>query len=188
MTFQGIPVTTPVRALIDLATYLSPSRLERAVNEADIQGLVRVADLRAELEGRAGQHGVRALRDLIDRHAFRLTDSELERRFLRLVRSAGMPTPETGALVNGFRVDFFWHDLGLVVETDGGRFHRTAMQQTRDRKREHAHVEAGMLPLRFTHRQVRHESARVAATIRSAVEHRTGRSAAPHHGTDRRAA
>jgi very-short-patch-repair endonuclease len=27
--------------------------------------------------------------------------------------------------VNGFKVDFFWPELGLVVETDGWRYHRT---------------------------------------------------------------
>ena len=35
------------------------------------------------------------LRQLLDRHTFRLTDSELERMFLRLVRRAGLPEPIT---------------------------------------------------------------------------------------------
>jgi very-short-patch-repair endonuclease len=33
--------------------------------------------------------------------------------------------PETQVRVNGFRVDFYWPDLGLVVETDGLTYHRT---------------------------------------------------------------
>ena len=40
--------------------------------------------------------------------------------------AAGDPGP-----VNGFRVDFYWPDLGLVVETDGLRYHRTPAQQAR---------------------------------------------------------
>lgn len=37
---DGIPVTSPVRTLIDLATVLGPGELETAINEADRLGLV----------------------------------------------------------------------------------------------------------------------------------------------------
>ena len=58
---------------------------------------------------------------MLDSRTFTLTDSELERRFLRLVRKAGLRKPETGRRVNGFKVDFYWPGLGLVVEiTDTG--------------------------------------------------------------------
>ena len=85
----------------------------------------------------------------------------------------------TGAWLNGFKVDFAWPDLGLVVETDGARFHRTAITQTRDRRREHAHIAAGFLPIRFTHWQVRHEPARVVETLRSATAQQTLRRTGP---------
>lgn len=173
-TFHGIPVTTPVRTLIDLATYLTPRRLEAAVNEADKHDLVDPKTLRNALERRNGQRGVRVLRELIDRHTFALTRSDLERWFLPIARRAGLPLPETQVWLNGFEVDFYWRAMGLVVETDGGRYHRTAIAQTRDRKREHAHLQAGLLPLRFTHWQVRHERARVAATLASVARQRAG--------------
>ncbi len=67
--------------------------------------------------------------------------------------------------VNGFRVDFYWPSLGLVVETDGLRYHRTPAQQARDLVRDQAHIAAGMTPLRFTHAQVRFESASVSETL-----------------------
>jgi very-short-patch-repair endonuclease len=73
----------------------------------------------------------------------------------------------TGARVNGFKVDFFWPELGLVVETDGLRYHRTASQQLKDRRRDQAHTAAGFTVLRFTHRQVRHDPAHVVMTLRS---------------------
>ena len=69
------------------------------------------------------------LRELLDRSNFSLTDSELERRFLPLAHSAGLPPPQTRRRVNGFRVDFFWPELGLVVETDGLTYHRTPVAQ-----------------------------------------------------------
>jgi Transcriptional regulator, AbiEi antitoxin len=94
---DGIPVTSPVRTLIDLATLLGPGELEAAINEADRLGLVDPDKLRTATAARRGQHGVRPLRDVLDRHTFSLTDSELERRFLRLVRRAGLLRPLTQA-------------------------------------------------------------------------------------------
>src|SRR4051794_12349880 len=66
---------------------------------------------------------------------------------------AGLPRPQTQIYLNGFRVDFYWPDLGLVVETDGLRYHRTPQQQARDRLRDQAHAASGLTPLRFTHAQ-----------------------------------
>jgi very-short-patch-repair endonuclease len=67
-----------------------------------------------------------------------------------------LPVPLTGPIVSGFEVDFFWPDLGLVVETDGLRYHRTPSEQARDRLRDQAHTAAGLTQLRFTHEQVRY--------------------------------
>jgi Transcriptional regulator, AbiEi antitoxin len=128
---QGIPVTDPVSTLIDLAACVGLNRLERAVNEADRLDLVDPESLRQALDASPPRPGVGPLRSLLDRHTFALTDSVLERRFLRLVRVTGLPVPKTQAWVNGFRVDFHWPELGLVVETDGLQYHRTPAQQAR---------------------------------------------------------
>lgn len=160
-----IPVTSPVRTLLDVATRMDDARLERAVNEADRLNLIDPETLHSALGSYRGERGVRRLRTLLDRRTFRLTDSELERRFLRLVESAGLPPPTTQQRVNGFKVDFWWPDLGLIVETDGLRYHRTPGQQTRDRVRDQAHAAAGMTPLRFTHAQVRFEPDHVRSTL-----------------------
>ncbi len=168
----GIPVTSPVRTLADLATRLTASQLEAAVNEADKRDLVDPEQLRAALGRMRSQRGVPALARILDRQTFALTESELERRFLRLVRRAGLPKPETGRLLNGFRVDFFWPDLGLVVETDGLRYHRTPAQQARDRVRDQAHAISGLTTLRFTHAQVRFEPDYVCDALQRMVARR----------------
>ena len=103
-----------------------------------------------------------------------LTDSELERRFLPIARRAGLPPPQTGRPVNGFKADFFWPELGLVVETDGLRYHRTPIQQTRDRVRDQAHAAAGLTPLRFTHTQVAYEPDHVEGTLRAVARRLAG--------------
>ncbi len=105
------------------------------------------------------------LRKTLDRRTFRLTDSELERRFIPIARGAGLPMPLTRQSVNGHQVDFHWPSLGLVIETDGLRYHRTPAQQARDRRRDQAHTAAGMVALRFTHEQVRYEPAEVTSVL-----------------------
>jgi len=56
-------------------------------------------------------------------------------------------------------------DLGLVVETDSLRYHRTPAKQARDRLRDQVHTAAGLTPLRFTHAQIRFERAHVTRTL-----------------------
>jgi very-short-patch-repair endonuclease len=164
-THRGVPITSPIRTLLDLATRLSKLELERAVNEADRLDLIDPESLRIALHARPGQRGVRRLRELLDRQTFRLTDSELERRFLAIAARAGLPVPETQAPVNGHRVDFWFPSLGLVVETDGLRYHRTAERQANDARRDQAHALAGTTVLRFPHAQVRYEPEGVERTL-----------------------
>jgi very-short-patch-repair endonuclease len=167
MARDRVPVTSPARTLIDLPTQLSAGHLEAAVNEADRLDLIDPEALRAAVDGYPRARGARALRRLLDARTFALTDSELERRFLRLVGHAGLPCPRSGDHLNGFKVDFHWPALGLVVETDGLRYHPTPAQQARNRQRDHAHARAGLTQLRFTHAQVRFEPEGVVATLRS---------------------
>jgi very-short-patch-repair endonuclease len=148
---------------------LRSEELETAVNEADRARLVSPEVLRSAASDRSRLHGIAAIRAVLDRRTFRLTDSELERRFLRLIDRAGLTRPLTQRRVNGFRVDFYWPELALVVETDGLRYHRTPGQQARDRIRDQKHAAAGLIPLRFTHAQVVFEAERVIETLRAVV-------------------
>jgi very-short-patch-repair endonuclease len=163
----GIPVTTPVQTLIDMSLRLDRSGVERMINEADKYNVTHPPQLREALGLRAGEPGVARLRFILDRRTFRLTKEELERRFLPLARKAGLPTPLTGRWVNEFEVDFYWPDLGLVVETDGLRYHRAPAEQARDRLRDQAHTAAGLTPLRFPHEQVRYEPEHVLTVLKA---------------------
>jgi very-short-patch-repair endonuclease len=164
-THRGIPATPPIDTLIDLATDASVA-LEAAINEADKLDLVEPETLCEAVEDvrRPGAANLRAVL-----HSFSPTDSPLEREFLRIVRQAGLSKPVTRERVNGHRVDFYWPDLNLVVETDGLRYHRTPAQQAKDRVRDQDHFVAGVRALRFTRAQVRHEPRRVEAVLRAAA-------------------
>jgi very-short-patch-repair endonuclease len=164
-THQRIPVTTPAATLVDLAARHPRSEIEAAVNEADIRGVITVQALREELDRMPRMPGLAKLKATIDRKTFSFTRSGLERAFLPIARRAGLTNLLTRVYVNGYEVDFYEPDLGLVIETDGGTFHRTPAQQAADRRRDHAHLAAGMTPLRFTHGQVRYERAYVFETL-----------------------
>jgi very-short-patch-repair endonuclease len=164
---QGIPVTDPVQTLIDVATELTERRLERYVNEADKLDLVDPETLRAALDDHRGELGVKKLATLLDRHTFRLSDSDLEVLFRPLAVAARLSIPQTKHWLLGYEVDFYFPDLELIVETDGLRYHRTPAQQARAAKRDQVHVAAGYRVLRFTHWQVAHAANEVTATLRA---------------------
>jgi very-short-patch-repair endonuclease len=162
---HGIPVTSLVRTLIDIAIRLDRHELERAVCEADKLDLIDPERLRVALAGFPGQPGVAVLSRTLDRRTFTLTESELEHSFLTLVRNEGLPIPLTQQRVNGYRVDFYWPELRLIVETDGLRYHRTPAQQASDRTRDQVLTAAGLIPLRFTRAQVRYDPDHVRQTL-----------------------
>jgi very-short-patch-repair endonuclease len=68
----------------------------------------------------------------------------------------------------------FGPDLGLVVETDGLRYHRTAASQSRDNRRDQTHTAAGLTPLRFSHYQVKHEPDRVCDILEQSARRLRG--------------
>jgi very-short-patch-repair endonuclease len=161
----GIPATDPVQTLIDVATELKPLRLERAVNEADKLDLIDPETLRRCLDGYVGMPGAKTLRTMLDRHTFRLSDSDLEILFRPLARAAAFPSPVSKHLVLGYEVDFWFPDHGLVVETDGLRYHRTPSQQARAAKRDQKHTASGLSVLRFTHWQIAYAPDEVTAVL-----------------------
>lgn len=163
--YDGIPVTTPLQTLIDIALELPAGKLERAVNDADKLELIDPETLRQRLDDHAGEPGVKPLRTLLDKDTFVLSDTALEVLFRPIAVAAGLPAELTKHVINEFEVDFYWPSLGLVVETDGLRYHRTAASQRRDAVRDNEHVAAGYTRLRFTHWQVKHEPAYVRAIL-----------------------
>jgi very-short-patch-repair endonuclease len=163
---RGIPVTHPIQTLIDIATELEIVPLERAVNDADKLDLVDPETLRRALDGYVGMPGVKTLRTMLDRHTFRLSDSDLEIYFRPLAVAAGFSVPLTKHWVLGYEVDFWFPDHGLVVETDGLRYHRTPAQQARMVERDQKHTAAGLRVLRFTHWQIANTPNEVTELLR----------------------
>jgi very-short-patch-repair endonuclease len=160
---KGIPTTSPICTLIDISRGLDDARLERAINEGVNLDLIDLDELRSAARGRSS-----AIVRLLDRDKFVVTDTVLEQRFLRIVRRAGLPLPETQRHLAGGRVDFYWPGLGLIVESDSLRFHRTPFQQRSDARRDQTHFKAKLRTLRFTHWQICREPEYVESILRTA--------------------
>ena len=153
-SIDGLPVTTPERTLLDLATAVSGPVLERAVEQAEWRRLVDRSELERLAQSR--RPGAPALRAALAEPLL-VTRSVLERRFLAICRRHRLPAPLVNVVVCGCEVDFFWPDQRLVVETDGGEHHRTRRAFERDRQRDVELQAAGFRPVRFTHRRVTRE-------------------------------
>ena len=167
---RRIPVTTPARTVLDqAATPISDASLERLVNEVDAARWIEldVPSLRRYGDMRPGEPGVKRLLKLLDPETFRLSDSELERLFRPRALAAGLPQPLTKVFVNDYEVDFYWPALGLVVEADSLRYHRNAIKQAHDLRRDQVHTSTGLTTLRFTHWQIAHEPRHVEAILAS---------------------
>jgi very-short-patch-repair endonuclease len=167
-----IPVGDPITVLIDLATCLPDDEVEDAVNEADRLDLIRTERLRPALDQELRRPGVGRLKRILDAQTFSRAANALERRFLAIVRDAGLPAPDTQQRLGRYRVDFFWPERGFVVETDSLRHHRTAAEQSVDLSRDQAHARRGLRTLRFSHAQVFHHPDHVQAVLIDAFGHR----------------
>jgi very-short-patch-repair endonuclease len=163
----GIPVTDLISTLVDLASSAPDWQVERAINEADRLNLVDLEEFRRSVAGLGPRRGMSRMRRVLGLDAF--TDTGLERRFLAIVRGGGLPLPETQVVLNDYRVDFYWPHLGLVVETDGWRYHRTSGEQTTDRRRDQAHQVAGLTTVRFGEGQIRFEPENVQRTLAAVI-------------------
>lgn len=143
-TVEAIPVTTPARTLIDLASVVPQEAVEEAMDDALRRGMVSIPLLRRRLNeiGRPGRPGVAMTRRLLDSRdpAESAPESVFERRLLRALLRAGLPTPvlqheirDGGRLVAV--VDFAYPDARLAIEADGYRWHSGRIRWDHDRAR-----------------------------------------------------
>lgn len=163
---RSIPVTSPAMTLLQLGAVVPEAIVERAYESARRLGLVEHDDVMRVLECRRA--GVQTLRRVLvrrDRDAAS-TDSELETRFLQLIRRHDLPEPVGQHVVHGYRVDFAWPPRRLAVELDGLAFHDGRVQQLADRSRQNVIVGAGWRVLRFTWDDVTRRPEAVVASIR----------------------
>lgn len=148
----GIPITTVARTLVDICGLFGRQQLKALLHEAGRIGLLRFDEIRHEIERSKGKKGVALLREIIDNWdpQIALTRNRLESRMFSLCRRYGIPKPEVNRKVAGYEVDFFWPDVGLVVETDGAQDHAAPYGFERDRNKDSDLQINGLVVLRLT--------------------------------------
>jgi very-short-patch-repair endonuclease len=163
---DGLPVTSVERTLLDLAAAKAPEPvLQRAMNEAEFR---RVLDLEAlEALAATSRHGVRALRRAMERRA--PTVSELEDQLFAALREAQLPPPVANWSFGPYKLDFFWPDHGVVVETDGWGAHGEAGGRTRDRRKDAYLRGRGLVVLHVPQRRFATRQMAVIAEIAAAL-------------------
>ena len=164
-SFRGIPITTVSRTIVDLAAVLDGEALGRACHEAGIKFGATPADIRDALGRRPNAKGAAKLRRIIDGDD-PITLSRLERRFVDLLRAAGLPLPRTNKRAGGRRVDCRWPDARLTVELDGYRYHHSRHAWEQDRRREREARERGDEFRRYTWGDVHDHASSTIAELR----------------------
>jgi very-short-patch-repair endonuclease len=155
--YDGIPVTTPARTLVDLAAVLHPDQLQKAINEAEILRLPY-----PDVSRYKGRRGMTHLRRPVEPAR---TRSELEAGFLAFLNAQGLPKPLVNRPLNGKEPDFRWPHHKLIAELDGFATHGTRQSFEADRARDRRLQAAGWRVVRITYRQLHEQPGALAEDL-----------------------
>lgn len=171
---DGLAATSATRTVMDLArARVSQRRLEAAIDSAVRSGAsapVVLEQRLAALRGR-GRWGCRRVEALLpDTGAHTM----LERRFLELTRSAGLPRPRTQVVFRDgdrtmARVDFYYEEFGIVVEVSGRLGHSTPAERAADARRRNELQDHGLRVYEYTWEDVTRRRAYVVSSLRAAL-------------------
>jgi very-short-patch-repair endonuclease len=171
-----IPITTPVRTLIDIAGRLEDDRLLAVTEDVIRRGLATADRIYARLHalrtsGRTGGGRLEALLDA--RGDCRPLESSLETLAWPIICSTGVPLPvrQHWVMLPGgrYRLDFAWPNLKIGLECEGHAFHGTRSAWGKDRARFAEFAAAGWRVLPVTWDACSRDPQRVARWIKAAL-------------------
>jgi very-short-patch-repair endonuclease len=182
---DGIPVTTPERTLLDLASQFPHANyLEYIAQAARRKRLLTYesTQLMFNRHARRGLKGVRALRELLERWDpdSKPTESEMETMLVLALRRHGLPEPvvqhevtdELGATIA--RTDAAYPAFHVAIEYDSEQEHSDEFQISRDAVRRNRLQAAGYAVLSARHQDLRAGGTalcdQIAAIMRRATE------------------
>jgi len=151
--WRGIPVTSAARTVVDLAAELAEDDLARVFHEANVRHHTSPDHVEEILTRRPRTSGAATARSVAVGEV-RVALSKLESKFLTALRDAGHDPPITNQPAGAHRVDCHWPELGLIVELDSYRYHRSRHAWEQDRHREREARGRGEELHRFTHDDV----------------------------------
>lgn len=163
---EGVPVTAIPRTLLDFAA-VDPHYLGYALDNGHRRGLLDLIAIDALISRSRGFRGVARLREALQIHrgpAF--TRSGLERRFLDLVKRAGLPGPTMNLFIEGCELDAYWPAERFAVELDTYDYHGSPQAFEADRIRQETLKLAGIEIVRITGTRLDREPMTVMRRLR----------------------
>lgn len=179
-TYELLPVTSPARTVLDLASIERAREVERALDEGIVRKILRVSEVEDVLGRASGLRGAALLARILERRRGpTVTRSAAEERFLSLIRDALLPPPEINVSIHGYEVDFLWRTQRLVVEVDGYAYHGHRGAFERDRRKDAQLRAAGLSSMRVTWLQMKDEPYALIAHVAQALVWAEAHAAAP---------
>jgi very-short-patch-repair endonuclease len=172
---DGIPATSPIRTIFDLAAMVPMRELERAFHEAEARQVTDRISLPMLMERYPGRRGAKNLRALLDaRKPVGITRNDFEEAFVALVDRYGLPRPRMNAdlAIRGrfFEIDALWERERVAVELDSRRIHGTHRKFESDRQRGRILIAEGWRTMHVTWRQLQEEPTAIAEDLEQALE------------------
>jgi very-short-patch-repair endonuclease len=175
---EGMPVTDPIRTIVDLGLVLPHWAVRDALSRGLTTRLFKISEVSAlrDALGRPGRNGTGILRELIEQRLLTAGTeaSLLEARFVDLVRRHDLPSMafqwevwNAGRFIA--RLDAAYPERRIAIEVDGYEAHSSPEAFQRDRTRQNRLVALGWTVLRFTWADVVHRPSMVAQAIKEAI-------------------
>ena len=165
-------VSSPARAALEVAA-VAPDELADVIDEGIAHRLLNRCDLEAVLARNRPCRGAARLAALLgDETAMTITRSRAEKAFLKLIREARLPRPETNVRFGRYEADFVWRRERLIVELDSPTFHGGPRAFQNDREKDLVYRDADFDVLRFTRHHVVYEPPIVLVRLAQALARR----------------
>ena len=163
---EGLWISSPARALLEIAAILPRHGLGDAVGEGIGGRLVNRAQIEATLARNRGRRGSARLAEVSgDEDAMTITRSRAEKAFLKLMRESGLPMPQANQRLGRYVPDFMWRQQRLIVEIDSYTFHGGPNGFDSDHDKDLVYREAGFDVLRPTRSHVINEPMRILVLV-----------------------
>jgi very-short-patch-repair endonuclease len=168
---HGLPVTSRVRTVVDLARRLPLIEAVTVLDTALHRRLADLSSLQRWADANRGHRGVAALRRALEL-AEPATESPMETQLRLLLIHAGLPKPRVQATLRDrsgafiARPDLYYPTHRLAIEYDGAT-HKDSI--TGDNRRQNRILDAGHTVLRFTAGDVLGNPSAVVSLVRRAI-------------------
>jgi len=177
---RGLRVTTPARAIVDLADLGSAHDVGTALDQCLRLGLFDRHVFDQAIDRASGRRGLKLLRPAMARLSGDTFLSMTERRVRDELLDTDLPRPRVNEFIPRpgglpIRVDLLWVEERLVVELDGPQ-HQLPYQQEIDRERDAYLRRAGYRVLRYPVERLDRDIAGVIAETRAELRGHPGTS------------